>query len=380
MRIVFLILIFFAICLTSCVEKFWPNIDKYEHVLVVDGLLTAGDVPIEVRLSYSSSVGVGDFIPATNGELFVIKEDGLEILLYETEPGVYKSKDSVGIVEIGSDYQLSINLPDGKKYLSEFTKLQEASPIDSVYWYRETKEEKIGVPEKDGIRFYLDNHSTNCDTCYYMWKLGQTYKYKASFALDYLWVGQFVPFPNPDSLRVCYHTSKLSDIIIETTKYSTDATIKRKALNFVSTDNKLLSIRYSLEVNQLSVNKKAFDFFHAIEQQNIEQGDLYSKQPMQIRGNVKNVTDTDEPVLGYFIVAGLTKKRIFISRPNIPFTYIECVPDYESMAWIQFEPPQSWPFYITDIMFKGLAMGQSNSCFDCRLDGGSLTPPSFWVE
>ena len=132
-------------------------------------------------------------------------------------------------------------------------------------------------------------------------------------------------------------------------------------------------------VNQLSITKKTYDFFDVIEQQNIEQGDLYSKQPIQIKGNVSNINNPNEPVLGYFIVAGITKKRIFIDRPGIPFYYVECVPDYD-LTYIRFEPPSSWPIYIVDIMFTGWAMGHQNNCFDCRLDGGSLTPPDFWVE
>lgn len=40
-------------------------------------------------------------------------------------------------------------------------------------------------------------------------------------------------------------------------------------------------------------------------------------------GNVKNQDDPDEPVLGYFLVAGMDEKRIFLQRPaELPFTIL----------------------------------------------------------
>lgn len=365
--------------ISSCVDEYWPEIDKYENVLVVDGLLTNYSESIEVRLSYSSSVNTGDFIPATDAQTHIRINDSDEIELKETQPGIYKIVDGSFTGKFGDTYQLFIDMPDGKHYSSNICILRESAPIDSVYGEKDEYQANYGDKGVIGMQFYLDNHSTTCDTCYYLWKLDQTYKYKASFYLDYIYVGEFIPFPNHDSLQTCYHTSQIKDLFILSTKYFDNPIVEKHPLNFVNTEDKKLSIRYSLGVRQLSISKEAFNFFDAIEQQNIEQGDLYSKQPIQIKGNIENIVNPDEPVLGYFIVAGESKKRIFIDRPGIPFYYVECVPDHD-LRFIRFLPKDLWPIYIVDIMFNGWAMGTSNSCFDCRLDGGSLTPPDFWEE
>ena len=55
-----------------------------------------------------------------------------------------------------------------------------------------------------------------------------------------------------------------------------------------------------------------------------------------------------------------------------------CEPDYKSMGWIRFEPPQYWPIYLTMSNEGALGMATLEECFDCRLEGGSLTPPDFW--
>jgi len=43
-------------------------------------------------------------------------------------------------------------------------------------------------------------------------------------------------------------------------------------------------------------------------------------------------------------------------------------------------PESVWPIYIDDIMFNGWALGPGYECFDCRKDGGSITPPDFWED
>ena len=42
------------ISITSCIEKYWPEINKYDSVLVVDGLLTNGSDTTVIYLSLSS--------------------------------------------------------------------------------------------------------------------------------------------------------------------------------------------------------------------------------------------------------------------------------------------------------------------------------------
>lgn len=375
-----ILLLSLLLSFTSCVEKFWLEIDNYENVLVVDGLLTNGDEPVVVRLSVSSPINNEALIPISGCKLYIIDEDELEIPLTEIESGIYQVLDISFKGQIGSSYQLYISLPNGQDYVSDICHLLAPSPIDSVYGLAESSEMANSHHDLHGIQFYIDNHNNLTDTCYYMWKLSQTFKYRASFNLDYTWEGEYIPYPNPDSLRTCWHTAPVNDIFTFSTKYLDEPVITNFPLNFTSTETKMLSIRYSLLVRQLSISENAFNFWDALRQQNIEQGGLYSRQPIQIKGNVHNVNNPDEPVLGYFTVAGVTNKRIFVNRPPLPFYYDVCVPDFESMRWIAFEPSSNYPIYLTDIPGQGLAMGARKLCFDCRLEGGSLTPPDFWEE
>ena len=371
----FILILFITLSTISCVDKYWPEIDKYESVLVVDGLLTNGNDTTVVYLSLSSSVNNGELIPFGGSQLYIVDENQSEVFFTETSTGIYKILDDTFTGRVGGSYQLHITLPNGKKYISDVCSMQTPSPIDSVYGLIESHQIPNQDEYLDGIQFYVDNHSNINDTTYYLWRLEQSFKYKSSFNIDFIWNGSiFDPYPNPDSLRTCWYTSPVKSIFIHSTKYTDNPELIGKPLNYVSTINKSLSIRYSLLVNQLSISEEAFIFWDALRQQNIEKGNLYSQQPFQIRGNIKNVNNAEEPVLGYFTVAGISKKRIYINRPPLVFHYDECMPDYEGMRFIRFEPG---PIYILDIE-GSLAMGSSDICFDCRLEGGSITPPYFW--
>lgn len=366
------------ISLSACVESFWPEIDKYQNLLVVDGLLTNNSDPTIVRLSVSSSINDGELISAGGAEIYITDETMLEIPLTETETGTYQVMDESFKGEVGNSYQLHIQLPNGKEYISDNCKLTNPSPIDSVYGVIESSSQQDSNHDLEGMQFYINNHSNLEDTSYYRWNLIQTYKFKSSFDIDFTWEGAFIPYPKPDSLRTCWHTNQINSLYTYSTQFLDQPIIKHFPLNYSSADTRELSIRYSLLVQQFSLSKQAFVFWDALRQQNI-QGNLYSQQPIQIKGNIYSVNNIEEPVLGYFTVAGIIEKRIYVNRPAIKFYYEICSPNTEAMIGIQFEPAYP-PIYITQMLSGGLAMGNQELCFDCRLDKGTLTPPDFWED
>jgi hypothetical protein len=333
---------------------------------------------VSVKLSVSGSVSGEQFIPLSGGELYITDENRQSTMLTETETGVYQAADTSFRGQVGNSYQLHINLPNGQSYISDLCYLRAPAPIDSVYGIAEIPDGSNDSHAYPGLQFYVTNHSEVSDTSYYLWKLSQTWEYKSTFDIDYIWVGEFIPYPDPDSLRTCWHTANVDQIIFASTLYLDPTAVNQFPLHFVSTESKRLSIRYSLLVKQLSISEGAFNFYNSISEQNIEQGDLWTQQPYQIPGNMHNVNNPDEPVLGYFVVGGVSEKRIFINRPALEFYYDICTPDFESLQYIEFWPESTWPIYIDDIMFLGWAMADQKLCFDCRLEGGSLSPPDFW--
>ena len=194
--------------------------------------------------------------------------------------------------------------------------------------------------------------------------------------------GTLEPCINRDTLFTCWKTTTIGEIFTSNTVGLSEPIIKQYPLNYISTEGRALSIKYSLLINQMTISGETYNFWHNIKDLNSEQGTLFSSLPYQIRGNVFCESDVEEPVLGYFIVAGLAKKRIFIDRPALTFHYQICTlsgKDFMAMSYLSWAEPSTWPLYITSTESRIKAYPPQD-CIDCTLKGGSVSKPDFWID
>ncbi|RLD45961.1 MAG: hypothetical protein DRI88_08155, partial [Bacteroidetes bacterium] len=109
------------------------------------------------------------------------------------------------------------------------------------------------------------------------------------------------------------------------------------------------------------------------------------QQPYQIKGNVHNVDNGEDVLLGYFLVAGVSEKRIFVNRPlstEVEFYYGICVlndRDYDAYRALGWTGPAVWPLYVTTDSDNRRALPDQR-CMDCRLKGGTIEKPDFWTD
>ena len=195
-----------------------------------------------------------------------------------------------------------------------------------------------------------------------------------------MYEGFFRKITDSDSLKTCYVTYKINSVYTASTEGLSTPKIINHPLVFVDGNDDKIRIRYSLFTKQYSISKKAFEFWNSITKQTSSGSSLYTIQPYQIKGNVKNIDNDNEPVLGYFLVAGISNQRIFINNPpNLPPPK-ECFIVTDDLgAILGFSVPDDWPIYLTPIN-EGLGIG-SGTCIDCTVaNGSSLEKPYFWVD
>ena len=372
----------------GCVEAYWPDLgSKYDKALVVDGMITNQAGPYTVKLSLSTIVGNPEFVPVSGYQVQIIDDIGNEETMTEVETGVYQTDPSGIQGVVGRSYKIIIISPEDGIYESDFEELRLPTGIDSVYATIEYGPVAEFDHELPGYQFYIDTHTSELDINYYLWKLEETYEYNANHTLKFIYDGQFHTVRKWDSLYTCWTTARVFNIFTYKTDNLSEARIEKFPLNFVATNTKELSVRYSLKVKQLSITRAAFSFWNDISKLETEQETLYTRQPFQIRGNVSNRSDVEEPVLGYFMAAGVTEKRIFVNRPmGVQFYYnAECeliTEDLRVMLWLMRE---RWPALLTSVPAgPGLApaLPTRQRCIDCQqeIQGGKISPPDFWIE
>jgi len=375
-----------VILLNSCVDEYFPDIDKYENLLVIDGAINNQPGPYEIKLSFSSSVERPELLPYTGAQVIVEDNLGNKEVFAEKEPGIHVSAIDGLQGIIGRKYKIVIRTPDEKEFQSSFQELKKPVEIAKVYaevYSRETGDEYR--PEY-GYQFYVDTEAAETDSAYLMWRAKGAYKYQSDFLIRYIYDKRVLSiFPKPDSLYTCYHDDNYTGIYtLDMSKLSAPE-VNRFPLNYVNTNTRKLSIRYSLLVKQYTITEGAYDYYSRIRDVNTQQGSLYTQQPYQIKGNVYDVLDKDKTLLGYFLIASLDEKRIFVNRPpsdQVEFYYGICEigdGDYDAYTYIRWTPSSTWPLYVTIDVNRRRALTHQG-CVDCRWWGGTIDKPEFWED
>ena len=384
-RIVRIFIIASLIVTNSCIDEYWPEVlPKYERLLVVDGQIDSEEGPYSVSLSLSTEVDWPFFDPLEGCIVTITDDLGDSEQLTEIGNGKYLTNKQ-GIKGIpGRSYKIEILTPQGKNYQSDFMKMSHPGVIDSIYYKTANKPHPEFERMMSGLQFYLNGHHENNSSFYFYWKIEQTYKFNANYRIRFYYDGQMRRFFNPDSLFTCFKNDLIPNIYLYDTENLNSREIMDFPLHYVNTETKALSIRYSVLVNQYIITKETYKYYNDIASLNDEQGDLYSRLPFQVRGNVYNTEDNDEPVLGYFMVAGKSTKRIFIDRPNyLDYYYSDSCNLYGPDAELLWIHRNEWPLFLPAFPGTGGASPawvDYQWCVDCTKSGGDLAKPEFWVE
>jgi hypothetical protein len=384
-RYILISLIVLSFIWHSCREEYFLEIDKYENILVVDGTITNEPGPYEVRLSLSSPVNRPELKPFVGAQVIVMDNLGNEEVFTEISPGVHRSeKDGMqGIV--GRKYKIIITTGNDNIYESDFQELKKPTAISEVYAEIETKDSGDPYYPGYGYQFYVSSEEAENDTTNLMWRLTGTYKYQSDYYIRYYYDYGLFEFPDADSLYTCYKTDVVQGIYTFSTAGLSETAVNGLPLNYVTTDTRMLSIRYSLLVKQYTVTDEAFTYYNSLQAISSEQGALYAQQPYQVKGNIKSTINPDEPILGYFLVAGIDEKRIYVNRPpsdQVEFYYSVCVlgdADFDAFGFIRWTDRRTWPLYVTTSTSGRRALPHQD-CLDCRRHGGTIEKPEFWTD
>lgn len=364
--------------LQTCVEPFNPEIDDYDNLLVVDGLISNKPGPYTIKLSKTSSLDFPDFLYETGAQVIISDDQGNSEILSEPTAGVYITAEGGLQGIIGRKYKLYIKTYDDKEYETDFVELIEPIEIESVYGnvdFQQTDETGI---YHEGYQFFTETELNIVETTNFLWEIIETYEYNAEFIIEeYYDVAEqrFKPQSNPYELYTCYRTRKINDIFVLKIN-NTD--LIQSPLNFVSADTKKLSIKYSLLVNQYHIDNNSYTYWNNLKKILAQGNSFYNIQPFQVAGNIKSLNKEDEAVLGYFTVGGVTQIRIFVDPIQATNYYTWCVPNKDRYDIIAGFGSGTKVYATRD---ENGVMGLiGGSCVDCRLLGGVLEEPDYWNE
>ena len=371
-----LLILFIFFSLYSCITPFEPEIDEGVQYLNIDGSIVKGRDIQKIVVSRSTSINERSFNPVEGCNVVVIDDTGVRFEFTDDEKGVYTAEINDNDLQFNKSYKLQVTTPSGDVYESQYEKLNENPPVDSVYYITETKYSIEDDEDIKGLQFYIDLKASENEPRYYRWNIVETWEYHARYPIDKYFDGENVYwFPNYDSLYYCYSTDGVDGLFSSSTINLQKNEKKKIHLHFVSGNTTKLSVKYSILVRQYSLSEGAYNYWNQKKIDLMESNGMYTTQPAQSISNFKNINNPNEIILGYFWASSETQKRIFFRGPFEGYFKWGCeldtfkIEEYwerNIIVYIQYDPILSIN-YTTD-----------NYCFDCRESGGSIEKPDFW--
>lgn len=379
----------------GCLEPYYPNISKTDkNLLVFEGVNInvfegIGDSYLSesfVTLSRLQNLSdTAEIIPETNANVSILTIPENTFTFTNIGNGVYYL--------IGIDWKnyqeckIKITISD-EIYESQYTEIGKTPEIDSISW----------KSDDEGLHIYVNTHDVNNNTWYYRWGYTETAEYHSAYQSYLYWDDERQEVrarPEDELIYRCWSTEGIKDwsragskaILIGTSKGLSSDVISQQKILTLPPESWKHGIKYSILVKQYAISKEAYAYMHSIQKSNDEIGSLFDSQPIDVKGNIKCISNPQKDVIGFFTVSSITQKRKFISRSELPdewrrlriSQYSGCEDDiigvtlsdlnkYKNRLITQTVPGPGELIYVL----------ASRYCVDCRLKGGTNKKPDFW--
>ncbi len=306
----------------SCVDKIDTKFSLNATVLSIEGIVSDQNVTqITINQSVSNDRSVLSY-PMEKCKVDITVDNSEKIVLTETQPGVYAPPASF-IGKIGKSYQLHFTTADGKTYESSVEKLLPSPPIKKIYQQFNAN----GQLSSDGKKvlystfdIFVDFDDDPAQKNYYLWDY---YLYERLYICitceKALLQGiTCVPInsrnaPSYDYVCQgdCYDIFRNDKINVFSDEYANGKAIVGKSIAKIPYYNNETAL---LDVRQYSISKSAYEYYKLIIDQTQSSGTLTDTPPAAIVGNVKNVNDPTEKVVGIFSAVGTAQAKYVINR------------------------------------------------------------------
>jgi len=376
------------VLLSACIKQFTPKIDSDEaSKVVVSGKLTNKEGYQTVSISKSLTLDDLKYEALSNCTVSIWDEVGNEFKLDEYSPGEYQVWMNSEDLIVGTAYYIKIITPEGDELQSNPDIMTQVGfvnipnyEIDSIY------NGAFNYFSK-GLQFSVDVLGDETTSSYYLFELEATYEHHAAYDREwyYDWDNGWYSttsvhhiYPPDSSLYFCWTTKRVPEIITLSTENLAENRFDNLNLHFVSFRADDLTYGYSLLLRQIGLSREAFLYWEKMRLNNNQNASLYSKQPVDTQGNIKNLTHPEKEVLGFFSASAISEVRIFVEpMPTNPYPI--CAPSELGNPGFRGIARTDYPaFLMNNPLGNFFMVWLPNPCVDCTYYSGTTIKPDFW--
>jgi len=376
------------ITFNSCIEQFEPEVLDFESAIVVEATITDEMQAHRIFLTRAFEFDSNGPSPESNANVRVVDGSGNTFVFKEIEPGVYES-EQVFAAQPENNYRLSITA-NGRSYSSTEASLGQATQIDNLRAERMTNDDG-----EDGVAILLDSFDPSGSSVNYLYRYEESYKIIApNWQPQELILGENgIELVNKiQEDRICYATHLSNTIIQTSTRDLDEDRVDNFIVRFISSENFIISHRYSILVRQFIQSDEAFSYYETLKKFSSSESLFSETQPGFLEGNVSSDENPNEKVLGYFDVSSVTERRIFFNYED--FYPGEDLPPYADPCMLNAPNNRGLTGGITLNLIRyfdendgrrpefadgGRYIIVPRICGDCTVLGETPVP-EFWVE
>ncbi|MHA7131750.1 DUF4249 domain-containing protein [Algoriphagus namhaensis] len=333
----------------GCIDPFEVEVPEGPQYLTIEGYISTEFGPHEIKLTRGDTYGSvfeGLIRPVRSATVVVRDDLGRVTFLAENldERGTYLTPTSFR-AELGRAYTLQIQLVEGQVYTSLPEQVAPPVPFGDLSYQSVEIPVEGEINNASGVQILAELTDPADANNFYFWRnAGATYVLQTRPDLYFTPPPGRQPAPK-DCCFTCWrseNTGNQSIFIANDDNFNGLSTtlpvafIPDNGLRFVDT--------YRIDLRQLSVSQEAYRFLRLVKQQAELSGSVFDPPPARITGNMLSLDNPDEVVLGYFMAAGESKRRIYIKATELDFVQPKAIipDDCRVVEGSSISPPADW--------------------------------------
>lgn len=382
-----------AMLATACVYDYNPQIDGEGGFMIVSGDIVLGE---QFTVTLSNSWSLVDTNDTDNERMRDLYSSKMHI--EDNRGGRYESinaSGNVGTFDMGGadpslEYRLVIENPRGT-YVSEWETALPPGQMDSLS-YRISDDGSI-------MSINVSAHADGSEGLY-RWTVSEDWEYHSSIYTNYFFipaggyyygkkcdVDTIATYRDGENLYFCWSTGIRPETMIASTDMLNENRLVDHQLYTLGCHDERVSILYSARVTQARLSQEAYQYYLVQERNSSDVGGLFSPEPSELRGNVKNLDDPSEKVLGYVSVLQTVSERMFINNAQTRFykRRSQPLPQPDTLtieSWMAAYQSGKLPTMPILHPITGEETGEFEwypaRCVDCRYGSGGKEKPDFW--
>jgi hypothetical protein len=388
-------MLFLLVGVQACRDPYTPDLDvrDADAILVVDGFIDISGSS-NFKIAFSSPIVREDGTNSYRQPSGPVRTANVSIVssANQSYPAQYNPSSGVyeivhGALDPNQTYFVRIQVGQDV-YESQPAKALRSGEIQNVEY--EIKD--------DGIEILVSSDDANHATPYYRWEFKEAWRFNSPVQPTVFIQNGELALITPDNLNYgsCFRFDQSRNILIASTREFAENKIFKMPVQSIPNYSEKISLRYSILVKQYAISPEAYNFWELIKKNSEQIGDIFGVMPSEINGNIRNVNDPLEKVIGFVEVLQPTEKRIFINNFHLPMQWmgIKDIPFYngcritdtvkiaDAMPFFNQFPGYLPGWYIyanpasafpTDVNYAPAR------CVDCRFYG-QLERPAYWTE